>query len=303
MEIDYRKFLFVGDDGEIWWTLEIAVKLGAGYLPYVDDDQDLIPRLCAPNNRVRADEQTILGAVHDPRLGIEPPQIVGRDDGHFVCARDFLSWLGHYFNATQSLASFPDTLLLQVIKACPPKDRTAEQLLELGFSLRRIESLIEKEEPFRYLQSRDAGKYLEQKKLLDELNAERRDILAAIARLEGSDSVDVPDDKSAAPLKPSSDLPATQASIAPNTTASVNSPFFHALVKAYSKLPNDRSRTFQATLNACDQQMVRVEHNRTRNGELAIEYLSEAMTWRPITIGRARNVFTNVKKFCVGNAP
>lgn len=117
MKIDYSQFLHAADDGRIWWRLEDAIKLGAGYLPVCDDERNLVPVLRAPNNRVRADERTLIGAFHDDRLVIVRPKVLERDDGSFVEARDFLSWLSQYIAQTQAEIPFPFNLTRAVKNA------------------------------------------------------------------------------------------------------------------------------------------------------------------------------------------
>jgi len=53
MKTDYSCFLHAGEDGHIWWRLEDAIKLGAGYIPVKNDDHNLVPVLRPPNQRVR----------------------------------------------------------------------------------------------------------------------------------------------------------------------------------------------------------------------------------------------------------
>ncbi|MGP1679228.1 MAG: hypothetical protein ACTS6J_19000 [Burkholderiales bacterium] len=62
MITDYESFLHVAEDGRIWWLLKDAIKLGAGYPPVRDDERNLNPVLHAPNNRVSANERTLIGA-------------------------------------------------------------------------------------------------------------------------------------------------------------------------------------------------------------------------------------------------
>ena len=92
MEIDYSPFLHVVDDGSIWWPLTDAVKLGAGYLPIHDDNRDLAPVLRAKNNRVRANERTLLSEFGQDHYGKAHPRIHARDEIRFVEAHEFLSW-------------------------------------------------------------------------------------------------------------------------------------------------------------------------------------------------------------------
>lgn len=125
MEIDYSSFLQVLPDGSIWWPLEIAVKLGAGFLPVRDDSQNLEPTLQARNNRVRAGERTLLSDFTGDNYTGAHPRIVQRDDGRYVEAQGFLTWLLKYLNSTSSAPfPFPDALAEAVTTATKkPKGR------------------------------------------------------------------------------------------------------------------------------------------------------------------------------------
>jgi hypothetical protein len=112
MEIDYSPFLHVLHDGSIWWTLGDAVKLGAGYLPIRDDNRDLSPVLRAENNRVIADARTLLSEFGGDHYTEAHPRLLERDDGRYVEAHEFLTWLSQYvaMNQTESTIQFPDQL-------------------------------------------------------------------------------------------------------------------------------------------------------------------------------------------------
>jgi hypothetical protein len=124
MEIDYSPFLHVCDDGKIWWPLPLAAKLGAGYLPMRDDAQVLAPDLRATNNRVLANERTLLSEFAPGRRSAHFPFILERDDGRFVEAQEFLVWLARYLDdEADSGFKFPLELALAVTTA---KARHAE---------------------------------------------------------------------------------------------------------------------------------------------------------------------------------
>src|SRR5574338_78403 len=72
-KIDYTPYLHVAQDGRIWWPRTIAIRLGAGFLPVCDDHQALQPELRAPHERARVNERTLIGALGDSRLQVEPP--------------------------------------------------------------------------------------------------------------------------------------------------------------------------------------------------------------------------------------
>lgn len=118
MEIDYAPFLHVLPDGSIWWPLEIAAKLGAGFLPLRDDAHNLVPTLQAQNNRVRAGERTLLSEFIPDNYTGAHPRIVRREDGRYVEAREFLTWLLHYLNGESPAPfPFPDALAEAVSRA------------------------------------------------------------------------------------------------------------------------------------------------------------------------------------------
>ena len=93
MKLDYGPFLHVLANGSIWWPLEDAIKLGAGYLPVCDDERNLIPTLWANSNRVRANERTLLSEFSRDHFDVTHPMLWIRDDGRYVEAREFLDWL------------------------------------------------------------------------------------------------------------------------------------------------------------------------------------------------------------------
>lgn len=111
---DFSDYLYVGPNGSVWWRLEDAFKLAAGFVPRKDDHVALTPQLAAPNNRSKANERGLLGAFHDSRYGIAAPQIATRSDGNFVSAYEFLSWLGHYLLKSDSSITFPAGLARKV---------------------------------------------------------------------------------------------------------------------------------------------------------------------------------------------
>jgi hypothetical protein len=116
MEVDYSPFLHVLEDGSIWWPREDAIKLGAGYLPMHDDNVNLVPVLLAKNNRVRANERTLIGALSPGRSNVVLPRILKRDDGLFVEAHEFLGWLSRYVAEDKGFP-FPNDLARAVSEA------------------------------------------------------------------------------------------------------------------------------------------------------------------------------------------
>jgi hypothetical protein len=114
---DFSDFVQVGPNGRVWWRLEDAFKLGAGFVPRKDDQANVNAQLIAPDNRSKANERSLLGAFHDSRHGIAAPYIAIRSDGNFVSAHDFLSWLGYYLLKSDSSINFPAELARKVDEA------------------------------------------------------------------------------------------------------------------------------------------------------------------------------------------
>jgi predicted nucleic acid-binding Zn-ribbon protein len=71
MTTDYESFLHVTEDGRIWWLRQDAVRLGAGFLPVCDDNQQLEPQLQAPNQRALVNEKTLIGGLGDARSSVQ----------------------------------------------------------------------------------------------------------------------------------------------------------------------------------------------------------------------------------------
>ncbi len=118
MDIDFSPYLTVLDDGSIWWPLEIAAKLGAGFLPLRDDAQNLVPTLQAQDNRVRASERTLLSEFTPDHYTGAHPRIAHRDEGRYVEAHEFLTWLLQYLNGESPAPfPFPDALAEAVSRA------------------------------------------------------------------------------------------------------------------------------------------------------------------------------------------
>jgi len=106
----FEPYLHVANDGAIWWPLNDAIHLGAGFRPFADDHAVLETELRGPNQRVRANERTLIGAFSDARLMIEQPMTFERDGIRYVDASAFLTWLSQYIAQTQAKIAFPDDL-------------------------------------------------------------------------------------------------------------------------------------------------------------------------------------------------
>ena len=134
--IDYSPFLHVLENGQLWWRLEDAIKLGAGYLPVRDDGQNLNPVLRAKNNQIRANERTLLSEFNQDHYTEANLQLIARDDGRYVEAHEFLNWLTQQQTLTQSEIPFPNGLIRAVRGAVvPPAVSTAESFSSLIVAL------------------------------------------------------------------------------------------------------------------------------------------------------------------------
>lgn len=147
METDYSQYLHVTEDGEIWWPLDVAIKLAAGYLPRSGDDQLPDPTLMAPGPGARANERNIVAAVHDRRNGETVPLIIRRGSGHadedsahehFVTARAFLTWVNQHLCTTNPGIRLPDDLISAVKRThamqCPAEIPKAFESLAAALS-------------------------------------------------------------------------------------------------------------------------------------------------------------------------
>jgi hypothetical protein len=111
---DYTPYLHVTDDGHIWWLRQDALRLGAGFLPVCDDNQQLESALQAPNRRALVNEKNLMAALDDARSRITKPITFERDGFRYVDAAGFLEWLSQYICQTQAKIEFPNELVDQV---------------------------------------------------------------------------------------------------------------------------------------------------------------------------------------------
>jgi len=115
MEIDYGPYLYVSDDGEIWWSVETAIKLVAGFVPVKNVRSEQGTELRPQSSQNRADERSILASINSPLPNVDHPDFVARDGERYVRARDLLRWVHAYGEATQSPFAIP-LLLTQAVK-------------------------------------------------------------------------------------------------------------------------------------------------------------------------------------------
>jgi hypothetical protein len=93
--IDYSPFLEVDEEGCIWWPLEEALKLVAGYLPIRQNDRKGTLVLDAPDHEVAFDPELIWYELSDP-THLAGPRVFEDSYGYVVEARNFISWFIEY---------------------------------------------------------------------------------------------------------------------------------------------------------------------------------------------------------------
>lgn len=118
---DYTYFLSASEDGEIWLRHEDAVRLGAGYIPFSDNNNFLVPELRPPHNRARANERSLTGALsiqgREDVYGTRPEKRKTKK-GWLIHAQQFLAWLKNLcaLQAFQDL-EYPDQLEAALLAA------------------------------------------------------------------------------------------------------------------------------------------------------------------------------------------
>ena len=142
----FEPYLHVTNDGFIWWLLKDAIRLGAGYRPFADDQAALETELRAPNNQALANERTLIGAFSDVRLPIEQPMTFERDGFRYVDASSFLTWLAQYIALTQAKIALPNDLVREVrhAKAQAASSRTAPASREFESLTLALEAWFER---------------------------------------------------------------------------------------------------------------------------------------------------------------
>lgn len=118
MAVDYSEFLVRSPDGAIWWPVEIAAKLAAGFLP-VDPKQDPNGQTLRPaGNLAQAEVRTILSYLAQPEPPVPPPLIIDRDEARIVRAGEFLAWLDRVSEVMDTASPTPLALKAAVTRAC-----------------------------------------------------------------------------------------------------------------------------------------------------------------------------------------
>ena len=87
MALDYSEYLLKADDGHVWWRMEDAHKLGAGYVPFRDRHRNQSVKLMPLDEQAEANRVTLMGGIANSSiLGMPLPQIQKRSDGSYVLA-------------------------------------------------------------------------------------------------------------------------------------------------------------------------------------------------------------------------
>lgn len=111
---EYSGFLQVDQNGHIWWRLEDAFKLAAGYRAARGGEGNRPSALRTSSSRVRADARALLDAFHGRQSSIVPPVVLERDDGQFVDASAFLDWVSKCILLGKVEIPFPTELTRSV---------------------------------------------------------------------------------------------------------------------------------------------------------------------------------------------
>lgn len=106
MRTDYSPYIRVSEGGEVWWRLEDAIKLAAGYLPVRDDNGEMhllagafdgnASEKAGIRNQILVSERTLIGKLGEISRSEEYPWIVRRDDAPYFDAGKFLEWIWKY---------------------------------------------------------------------------------------------------------------------------------------------------------------------------------------------------------------
>src|SRR5690349_1861072 len=110
----FHEFLHPAEDGRIWWPLDIAIKLLAGFKPI---ETIRGTELKAFGSRSSSLERGLLGAVRKSHGLVNPPQTFTHGGAEFVQARSILNWYAGYLLETEADESPPHTLARAVADA------------------------------------------------------------------------------------------------------------------------------------------------------------------------------------------
>ena len=139
MEWDYADFVVPSSGGGIWWRLEDAVKLCAGFRP-----QEGGGLVMASKEAQRA-QREILAALHHQDPVLQPPRQIERDNEFFVDAQSFVDWLSAARVIAGLSIRFPIQLARQIAARQSGSEGKASAIFE---SLQaRLEGQFERELP------------------------------------------------------------------------------------------------------------------------------------------------------------
>ncbi|MES9831154.1 MAG: hypothetical protein ABW139_02840 [Candidatus Thiodiazotropha sp. DIVDIV] len=114
MNTDYSFFTNAHKNGTVWWEMDVAVKLVAGYLPVSTHEHKQIDILQAPTSQTLINERRLLTARTRDIPDVTRPRTVERDGNRYVEASEFLGWFAQYLAHTRTNLHFPDELARQI---------------------------------------------------------------------------------------------------------------------------------------------------------------------------------------------
>lgn len=109
MTVNYAPYLRVQENGMIWWQIDDADKLLAGYLPVCSDSQSEVV-LRASSNSVIAYHRSLIGARLQKLPGVLEPRLVDHGGEVYVEASEYLGWFSEYLAYSHSKIPFPSEL-------------------------------------------------------------------------------------------------------------------------------------------------------------------------------------------------
>ncbi len=145
--VDYTPYLQVTEHGQIWWRLEDAARLGAGFQPSPVADSCSAPRLVTSSQQEPEIVSKLLVAIRKNVGSLESPPVVKRGNEVVIAAEEFLSWLAEYILESGTVIEFPSELTRAV---------AAKQAVHLGqVPFQSLKTVLEDffEQPFMSLPS------------------------------------------------------------------------------------------------------------------------------------------------------
>ena len=151
-EPDYTRYTVVEADGRIWWQLEVAFKLGAGFIPTADGAHSLI----ASSEKVKMHEREISAAIQHNELNLAVPPLIEHqsEEGstRLVEANKFLDWLSQYIERSSSDLSPPEDLACAVrdaIRRYAAEQTEYSRLWEISDQLENVQAELSEWETLR----------------------------------------------------------------------------------------------------------------------------------------------------------